>query len=123
MDKKKETPPIMKIMAMKFFMTKYRRFTDIFGKTVYASKEFVRSHSRDLIESVKNGPVIVKDPFYLRWLEANCKKAALALRLHNTHDFYYIPFWPERPKLYKYIKKVATLDGQYEYITEWHTFQ
>lgn len=140
---KKETPPIMRLMAVKFFMTKYRRFTDIFGEAD-APKEFVRSLSRDLIESVKNGPVLVKDPFYLRWLEANCKKPKLAERLHNTHDFYYISFWPERPKLYKYIKKIPrpqplpTLDesmeklyakhdiqlinSQYEYVTEWHTF-
>lgn len=110
-----------KLMAMKLFMTKYRRFTDIFGEKD-APKEFVKSLSRNLIESVKNGPVLVKDPFYLRWLEANCKKAALAMRLHNTHDFYYIPFWPERPKLYKYIKKIPTLDGQYECVTEWYTF-
>lgn len=121
MDKKKEMLPIMRLMAVKFFMTKYCRFVDIFGEKD-APKEFVKSLSRNLIESVKNGPVLVKDPFYLRWLEANCKKAALAMRLHNTHDFYYIPFWPERPKLYKYIKKVPTLDAQYEYVTEWYTF-
>lgn len=126
---KKETPLTMKFMAVMFFMTKYRRFTDIFGEAD-APKEFVRSLSRDLISSVKNGPVLVKDPFYLRFLEANCKKPKLADRLHNTHDFYYISFWPERPKLYKYIKKIPkpqplpTLDinSQYEYVTEWHTF-
>lgn len=140
---KKETPPIMRLMAVKFFMTKYRRFTDIFGEAD-APKEFVRSLSRNLIESVKNGPVLVKDPFYLRWLEANCKNSLLKERLHNTHEFFYISFWPERPKLYKYIKKIPRpqpllpidedptmsyakhdiqlINSQYEYVTEWHTF-
>lgn len=132
-----------KLTAMRLFMTKYRRFTDIFGEAD-APKEFVRSLSRNLIESVKNGPVLVKDPFYLRWLEAHCKKPKLAERLHNTHEFYYISFWPERPRLYKYIKKIPRpqpllpidedptmlyakhdiqlINSQYEYVTEWHTF-
>lgn len=141
MDKKKEMPPIMKLMAVKFFITKYRRFTDIFGEKD-APKEFVKSLSRNLIESVKNGPVLVKDPFYLRWLEANCKKPKLTERLHNTHEFYYISFWPKRPRLYGFVKKVyrgmplgemspeekyawrdlLIVNGGYEYVTEWHTF-
>ena len=128
MDKKKEMLPIMRLMAVRFFMTKYRRFVDIFGERD-APKEFVKSLSRNLIESVKNGPVLVKDPFYLRWLEANCKKPKLTERLHNTHEFYYISFWPERPRLYKFIKKIPKTqllgtsdDGQYEYVTEWYTF-
>lgn len=128
MDKKKETLPIMELMAMKFFMTRYRLCTAIFGKGD-APKEFAMSLSRNLIESVKNGPVLVKDPFYLRWLEANCKNPKLTERLHNTHEFYYISFWPERPKLYKFIKKIPKMqllgtsdDGQYEYVTEWYTF-
>lgn len=135
MDKKKETLPIMRLMAVKFFMTKYHRFVDIFGEKD-APKEFVKSLSRNLIESVKNGPVLVKDPFYLRWLEANCKKPKLTERLHNTHEFYYISFWPERPRLYGFVKKVRgpeetytyashdihIVNGGYEYLTEWHAF-
>ena len=101
------------LLGLKLLMTKLTKLAKKYPDASSADIGliFARMNSRSINETVRSGAVIVKDPLWLRLAEV--KLGRKGQRLHNTHYFFYSPFWPGRPKLYKF----KTAEGY-----SWHTF-
>lgn len=101
------------VLGLKLLMTKLMALSKKYPDANNADIGliFARMNSRSINETVRSGAVIVKDPLWLRLAEVKLGKKGQ--KLHDVHDFFYISFWPGRPKLYKF----KTAEGY-----SWHTF-
>lgn len=102
-----------RFLGIKLVLTKLKKLERAAGKEA-APLLFVMLHSRDILDSVKNGPVLIKDPMWLRYaMMKRAERGADYSMLENAHWFYYISFWPEKPKMYKFVTKLGA---------SWHSF-
>lgn len=101
------------LLGLKLLMTKLMALSKKYPDANNADLGliFARTMTRTVKETVCSGAVIVKDPLWLRLTEV--KLGNKGQKLHDVHDFFYISFWPGRPKLYKF----KTSEGY-----SWHTF-
>ena len=106
----------LRYLGIKLLLAKLKGLENKVGKET-APIVFIAMHSRDILDSVKNGPVLVEDPLWLRYTyQMLCIKGAkqeILKKFEDAHGMFYVPFWPDRPRLYKFKTNLGN---------SWHTF-